>query len=30
MALKKKGKHWYGSTPEDLRSEMLRFSKLNE
>jgi hypothetical protein len=29
MALKKKGKHWYGTTPEDIKSEMLRFSKLN-
>jgi len=30
MALKKRGKHWYGTTPEDIKSEMLRFSKLNE
>jgi hypothetical protein len=30
MALKKKGKHWYGATPEDIKLEMLRFSKLNE
>ncbi|MEY4564324.1 MAG: hypothetical protein RLZZ618_3601 [Pseudomonadota bacterium] len=28
MALKKKGKYWYGSSPEDVQAEMLRFSKL--
>lgn len=29
MALQKKGNYWYGSTPEDLRFELIRFSKLN-
>lgn len=30
MTLKKKGKYWYGTTLEDVKSEMLRFSSLNE
>lgn len=29
MALKKKGKYWYGDTLDDVRTEMLRYSKLN-
>jgi hypothetical protein len=29
MALKKRGKYWYGDSPEDLRTELLRFSKGN-
>jgi hypothetical protein len=29
MALRKKGKYWYGDTLDDVRTEMLRFSKLN-
>jgi hypothetical protein len=30
MALKKKGKYWYGTEVADLQAEMLRFSRLNE
>jgi hypothetical protein len=29
MALTKKGKYWYGTTPEDTKAEVLRFSNLN-
>ncbi|MDP2248544.1 MAG: hypothetical protein Q8J65_10460, partial [Nitrosomonadales bacterium] len=29
MALKKKGTYWYGSTLDDLKGEIVRFSKLN-
>jgi hypothetical protein len=29
MALQKKGKYWYGSTPEDTKAELIKFSKLN-
>jgi hypothetical protein len=26
MALKKKGKYWYGTTPDDIQAEILRYS----
>jgi hypothetical protein len=29
MALKKKGKFWYGTTPEDTQAEVRRYSTLN-
>ena len=29
MALTKKGKHWYGTTPEDTQAEIRRYSRLN-
>lgn len=29
MALKKKGKYWYGTTVEDTKAEMVRYSALN-
>ena len=29
MALKKVGKYWYGDGPDDVRTEIVRYSKLN-
>jgi hypothetical protein len=29
MALSKKGKYWYGTTTDDIKTEMLRYSKQN-
>lgn len=29
MVLKKKGKYWYGTTPEDVQSELVAYSKRN-
>jgi hypothetical protein len=29
MALKKKGKYWYGTTGDDIKTEILSYSKLN-
>ncbi|MCY1043699.1 hypothetical protein OV208_20435 [Corallococcus sp. bb12-1] len=29
MALKKKGRYWYGTGPQDVQAEMVRFSQLN-
>ena len=30
MALTKRGKHWFGESQADIRTELLRFSKVNE
>lgn len=29
MTLKKIGRYWYGTTPEDIEAEVVRFSQLN-
>jgi hypothetical protein len=29
MALKKKGKYWYGDTPDDIQEEVVRYSISN-
>jgi hypothetical protein len=29
MALKKKGKYWYGDTPDDIKAELVRYSTSN-
>jgi hypothetical protein len=29
MSLKKKGKYWYGTTSEDIKAEVVRYSALN-